>query len=301
MNETAKETGIILKKYGLTLGAVESATGGLISSLITDVPGSSDYFQGSIVSYSNEIKMKIVGVRKETLEKYGAVSSQVAEEMAAGGRRALGVDICVADTGIAGPTGASRDKPLGLFYLGISHKDGTYNRRHIFKGNREQNKMQAALTALNWVKEYLSSIDHSGSEESTFQTKQVVTSFLESNGRIMLVRRSSKVGTYRGQWSAISGYIENNADEQALTEIREETGLSEKQIKLIKKGKALEVIDWKLKTKWIVNPYLFAVTDPMGIRLDWENRELSWVKPEELDKFSTVPKLKDALYAVWEG
>ena len=96
----------IMREKKLTLGTVESATGGLIAHLITNIPGSSDVFQGSIVSYSNEIKMKIVGVKKTTLEKYGAVSSPVAAEMAAGGRKTLGVDICVADTGIAGPGGA---------------------------------------------------------------------------------------------------------------------------------------------------------------------------------------------------
>ena len=87
------EIGELLKSRGLTLGVVESATGGLISHRLTNVPGSSDYYQGSVTSYSNEIKMKLIGVRAETLEKYGAVSHQVAEEMASGGRRLLNVDI----------------------------------------------------------------------------------------------------------------------------------------------------------------------------------------------------------------
>jgi nicotinamide-nucleotide amidase len=154
----ALEIGDLLRKYKLTMGAVESATGGLISHMITNIPGSSDFYQGSITSYSNEIKMNLVGVKKETLEKFGAVSAQTAEEMAAGGRKALCVDICVADTGIAGPTGATKGKPLGLFYIGLSTKDGTFNRKHLFTGNRELNKQQAAETALAWVKEYLVSL-----------------------------------------------------------------------------------------------------------------------------------------------
>jgi nicotinamide-nucleotide amidase len=148
----------LLKARKLTLGAVDSATGGLISHLITNVPGSSEYYQGSISSYSNEIKMALVGVKKETLEKYGAVSSQVAREMAEGGRAALKVDICVADTGIAGPGGATAQKPVGLFYLGLSHKSGTSSVKHIFQGNRAQNKEQAAAAALNLVKDYLLSL-----------------------------------------------------------------------------------------------------------------------------------------------
>src|SRR5512137_537924 len=117
-----EEIGDLLRRSGLTLGAVESATGGLISHRITNVAGSSDYYQGSITSYSNEIKIKLVGVKAETLKQYGAVSPQVAEEMAAGGRQALNTDICIADTGIAGPGGATETKPAGLFYLGLAHK-----------------------------------------------------------------------------------------------------------------------------------------------------------------------------------
>jgi nicotinamide-nucleotide amidase len=155
MNNPAEEIINIMREKKLTLGSVESATGGLISHLITNIPGSSDVYQGSITSYSNEIKIKIVGVKSATIRKYGAVSSQVAEEMAAGGRKVLGVDICVADTGIAGPTGATPGKPVGLFYLGLAHKDGTFSQKHIFTGTREANKQQAAQTALEWVREYL--------------------------------------------------------------------------------------------------------------------------------------------------
>ena len=155
MNNPAEEIINIMRERKLTLGAVESATGGLISHLITNVSGSSDVYQGSITSYSNDIKVKIIGVKESTLEKYGAVSHQVAEEMAAGGRKVLGVDICVADTGIAGPTGATSGKPVGLFYLGLSHKDGTFSRKRIFNGTREENKQQAVLAALEWVREYL--------------------------------------------------------------------------------------------------------------------------------------------------
>jgi PncC family amidohydrolase len=158
MNNPTAEIIDIMREKKLTLGTVESATGGLISHLITNIPGSSDVFQGSIISYSNEIKMKTVGVKAETLKKYGAVSARAAEDMASGGRTVLGVDICVADTGIAGPGGAAPGKPVGLFYLGLANKDGTFSRKHLFKGTREENKQQAAQTALMWVKDYLGGI-----------------------------------------------------------------------------------------------------------------------------------------------
>jgi len=155
MNSIEQEVGILLRQKKLTLGVIESATGGLISHLITNIPGSSDYYKGSITAYSNEIKIKIVGVNKDTISKYGAVSSQVAEEMAKGGSKILAVDICLSDTGIAGPAGTSPEKPVGLFYIGLSCPSGTYSQKHIFRGNREQNKLDAAMAALNWLKSHL--------------------------------------------------------------------------------------------------------------------------------------------------
>ena len=158
MDSLEIQVGRLLRTKHLTLGTVESATGGLIAHRITDVPGSSDYFQGSVVSYSNEIKINVVGVRKETIDSFGAVSSQTAEEMAAGGRKLLSVDICVADTGIAGPGGDVPGKPVGLFYIGLSHGTMTVSRKHNFPHDREGNKQAAAETALRMVKDYLESL-----------------------------------------------------------------------------------------------------------------------------------------------
>ena len=158
MANLEKDIGKLLRQKGLILGAVESATGGLLSHLITNVPGSSDYYKGSVTSYSNETKIKVVGVKANTIKQYGAVSHQVAEEMAQGGRKTLAVDICIADTGIAGPSGATPEKPVGLFYIGLSHQTGTYSQKHLLHGDREQNKQDAAEAALVWLKEYLVSL-----------------------------------------------------------------------------------------------------------------------------------------------
>ena len=155
MTSLEAEIGNLLRDKGLTLGLIESATGGLLSHLITDIPGSSDYYKGSVTAYSNEVKIKVVRVREKTIRQYGAVSPQVAEEMAEKGRQILAADICLADTGIAGPGGATPGKPVGLFYLGLSHQTGTYSQKHIFQGDREQNKKSAAEVALSWLKEYL--------------------------------------------------------------------------------------------------------------------------------------------------
>ena len=158
MTGLEQEVGNLLRQRGLTLGIVESATGGLISHRITNVAGSSDYYKGSVTAYSNKVKIKVVGVKEDTINKYGAVSHQVAEEMAQGGRKVLGADICLADTGIAGPSGATPEKPVGLFYIGLSYRGGTFSQKHNFRGNREQNKLDAAEAALGWLKEYLSGL-----------------------------------------------------------------------------------------------------------------------------------------------
>ncbi|MBM2825332.1 MAG: pncC [Dehalococcoidales bacterium] len=158
MARLEEEVGNLLRQKRLTLGVVESATGGLISHRLTNVPGCSDYYKGSITAYSNEVKIKVVGVREETIQQYGAVSPQVAGEMAEGGRKVLAVDICLADTGIAGPGGATPGKAVGLFCFGLAHRSGIYSQKHNFHGDREQNKQSAAETALRWLKEYLTSL-----------------------------------------------------------------------------------------------------------------------------------------------
>jgi PncC family amidohydrolase len=161
MTELEVEIGRLLREYqaktgkSLTIGAVESATGGRIADRITNAPGSSDYFKGSVVAYSNEVKIALLGVKKATIERYGAVSEQTAREMAQGGRKVLNVDICVSDTGIAGPSGATPEKPVGLFYLGLAAIDESFSQKHVFPGNREENKRDAAEAALNMLKQYL--------------------------------------------------------------------------------------------------------------------------------------------------
>lgn len=113
----------LLRLKNLTLASAESCTGGLVAKMITDVAGCSDVFEGGVVSYSNDVKMKLLGVKPETLEKHGAVSGETAKEMALGVRRACMADIGISTTGIAGPTGGTAEKPVGTVYIGISFGD----------------------------------------------------------------------------------------------------------------------------------------------------------------------------------
>ncbi len=140
-----------LLRTGSTIAFAESCTGGLASSLITDVPGSSDYLLGSAVTYSNMAKHKLINVSQESLDTYGAVSEQVACEMAQGVRELFGTTYGVGITGIAGPGGATKDKPVGLVYMAVADEHGVKWAKHIFGGTRTDNKMRSALTAISMV------------------------------------------------------------------------------------------------------------------------------------------------------
>ncbi|MDY6965663.1 MAG: CinA family protein [Halobacteriota archaeon] len=154
-----EKIGELLREKKLTIAIAESCTGGLISHRITDVPGSSDYFEGSVISYSNEVKMKLLGVLEDTLKEFGAVSSGCAVEMAEGIRDLLRTDIGLSATGIAGPGGATPEKPIGLVYIALSSRAETNWRRFNFKGNREENKESSSVEALRMVEEFLTGAD----------------------------------------------------------------------------------------------------------------------------------------------
>jgi 8-oxo-dGTP diphosphatase len=126
--------------------------------------------------------------------------------------------------------------------------------------------------------------------------QDVVTVFLTSDGKVLVLKRSGKVGTYRGHWSGVSGYLESvDPLEQAYVEMVEEVGLGKEDVSLVKKGKPLEVFDQVRNRAWRVHPFLFIVHSPDKIRLDWENVEMRWVLPEEISQLKTVPALKEAL------
>jgi len=281
----------------LTIGTVESATGGRVADKITDVAGSSDYYKGSIISYSNDLKTDAAGVKADTLKLHGAVSPETAGEMAAGGRRVLGVNICISTTGIAGPGGASQGKPVGLFYMGVATPDEVSVEKIVVGGNRVEIKRKAAEKALallgDRLRKYLDSASPVPLEE-----KNVVTCFLEQSKLILILKRSNRVGTYRRAWAGVSGYIETDPLDQAYTEIREETGLFKNNIRLVAQGKTVEVVDKNLHRKWVVHPFLFHVLDPDKIMIDWEHTEIKWIKPGDISKYTTVPGLSRALDSV---
>lgn len=149
-------------EFEATLATAESCTGGLIGHLITEVPGSSAYYLGGVVSYADAVKVAEVGVAKASLERFGAVSAEVVAEMASGIRGRLGADIGVAVTGIAGPDGGSPEKPVGLTWVAVAGPtaDAIVARRYVWDGGRGQNKSESARAAIELL---LDVLGHAGS------------------------------------------------------------------------------------------------------------------------------------------
>ena len=142
------QVGKRLRERGWTLAVAESCTGGLLGHLITEVPGSSDYFMGGILAYSDQAKANLLQVRTDSLEQYGAVSEQVASEMAIGVRALLQTSSGLSVTGIAGPGGGTDEKPVGLTFIGLSSPQGVVVEKHIWQGTRSENKRATARAAL---------------------------------------------------------------------------------------------------------------------------------------------------------
>jgi len=150
-----EQIGELLSQRGWTVAVAESCTGGLLGHRITNVPGSSAYFQGGVVSYSAEAKERILGVPHGVLAEHGAVSKETALAMAQGVRRIFSTDIALSVTGIAGPAGGTPEKPVGLVYIGLATEGVALWEKHTWEGNRSENKELSAEASLKLLLKYL--------------------------------------------------------------------------------------------------------------------------------------------------
>lgn len=155
MHEVAEAVVNKLKDAGMTVTTVESCTGGLLSATLVDVSGASDVFYQGVVTYANEAKVRLVGVKEATLQAHGAVSEETAREMAEGGAKAANADAALSVTGIAGPGGGTKEKPVGLVYIGCYVNGKTIVKKNLFTGNRRKVREQAVETALKLLLECL--------------------------------------------------------------------------------------------------------------------------------------------------
>lgn len=155
MSTLEEIVGRLLTEQGLTIAVAESCTGGLIAHQLTNVSGSSAYFIGGVVAYSNQVKERVLGVSGETLSVHGAVSEETAREMARRARRLFSTDVALSSTGIAGPTGGTPEKPVGLVYVALAAQDVERCERHLWRGDRLENKRQTSEAALEMLRQYL--------------------------------------------------------------------------------------------------------------------------------------------------
>jgi nicotinamide-nucleotide amidase len=151
--------GFLLKEKKLTLAVAESCTGGLLGKTITDISGSSDYFRGGVISYANDIKIGLLKVLPVAIEAHGAVSSETAKSMAEGARETCAADLGLAITGVAGPTGGTQEKPVGLVYIGLASAKETKTKEFRYKSNRQINRLRATYSALDMLRKHLLEIE----------------------------------------------------------------------------------------------------------------------------------------------
>ena len=157
----AAKVGERCRALGLRVATVESCTGGLVGHLITEIPGSSAYYSGGFITYSDGLKQSAVGVPHDVLAAHGSVSAQAAMAMAIGGRERTGADLAVAVTGIAGPAGGSPAKPAGLTYVAVADAAGIAVKRHLWAGDRSENKRLSAAAALELLLERVEAVRES--------------------------------------------------------------------------------------------------------------------------------------------
>lgn len=188
-----------------TLATAESCTGGLVGHLLTNLPGSSSWYLGGVVSYSNALKQAILGVREETLQGAGAVSAAVAEQMAQGARQAFGADYAVSVTGIAGPDGGTPQKPVGLTYVGAAGPERVVVKRFVWAGDRAENKHQSADAVLDLLLELLGASGEERERPTTHASSAAVEAAFEPDGRVRPLAfvwqgRRHKVTDWGRQW-----------------------------------------------------------------------------------------------------
>ncbi len=207
IDSLARAVGELLQQRHLTLAVAESCTGGLLATHITNIPGSSSYFQGGVIAYSDEVKEHVLDVPAGILERFGSVSQETAIAMARGARDLLQVDLALAITGIAGPTGGTADKPVGLVYIALSSAQGTECERFLWSGDRWENRQWSVTAALELLQKYLGAVDSDsapplperGHARDLPGTLVAVEARFEEDGRLTPVAFK-----WQGQWTQVA-------------------------------------------------------------------------------------------------
>jgi len=270
----------LLKEKKIKCAVVECSTGGIISSEIVRNIGASEVFVGAFLPYSNELKSFLSADISD-----GAVSEKCAISLARKIKSITNADLVLSETSILGPKGGTEQKPVGLSFLAIASNKGEYSFVNLFKGEREKIMVSVASSA------FFFAINHILGWE--LQTRKVASTFVEYKGKILILKRSRKVGSYRGRWGVVSGHIEEGETEEetSLKELKEEIGLDTNLIEKLIKSTPFELSDTKLGIRWEITPFRAILKTKPDIKIDWEHVKFLWINPLELSKFKTAPLL----------
>ncbi len=275
----AKEFIEVLRSRGLKVGLVESSLGGFLSHTIVSFKGASKIFVGSVIPYSYDMKNFF-----NFSSPNGAVSEDYANRSAEIFLNISKADLVVSESSILGPEGGSEQKPVGLSFVSIFSNKGRTSFVNLFRGCRRKIMEEIASFCFFAAKNHIIGWD--------FQKRSVSSTFLCYNGKILLMRRSKKVGTYRGMWGVVSGHIEEGETplETALKEIEEETSIKRDSLSNIVQGTQFEVVDPVIGVKWEINPFRAEINKAI-LKIDWEHTRYKFIKPSDIYKFRTAPML----------
>lgn len=276
----AKEFIEILHSKGLKVGLVESSLGGFLSQEIVSFKGASRVFVGSVIPYSYGMKNFF-----NFTSPNGAVSEDYTNRSAEIFLNISKADLVVSESSILGPEGGSEQKPVGLSFVSIFSSRGKTSFVNLFRGSRRKIMEEIASFCFFVARNHIIGWD--------LQKRSVASTFLCYNGRILLMRRSKKVGTYRGMWGIVSGHIEEGEEplETALKEIEEETSVKRDLLKNIVRGTQFEVVDPSIGIKWEISPFRAEIDGKPMLKIDWEHTQYKFIKPSDIFKFKTAPML----------
>jgi competence/damage-inducible protein CinA C-terminal domain len=280
IKKLAKKFFEILKEKKIKCAVVECSTGGSISSEIVKNIGASQIFLGAFLPYSNELKSFLSADLSD-----GAVSEKCALSLARKVKDITNADLVISETSILGPKGGTETKPVGLSFLAIASNKGEFSFVNFFRGNREKIMKYVVSSAFFFAINHILGWN--------LQTRKVASTFIEYKGKILILKRSRKVGSYRGKWGVVSGHIEEGETEEetSLKELKEEIGLDINLIKELTKSSPFELSDIKLGIRWEITPFRAVLKTKPEIKIDWEHVKYLWIKPSELSKFKTAPLL----------
>ncbi|MCS7213385.1 MAG: CinA family protein [Candidatus Calescibacterium sp.] len=289
----AQELVGLLHYKKLKIAFVECSVGGFLSYNIVKRKGASKIFIGSIVPYSYDMKNYF-----DFNSPKGAVSEEFVDVCAEKFISISGADVVVCESSILGPDGGTPQKPVGLSFVSVRSKKGKTSFVNVFRGDRKRIMENIAAFCFSAAKNHIIGWD--------LETKEVSSTFVYYNGRILVMKRSRKVGTYKGMWGVASGHIEKGETslQTAFKELEEETSMKKEFIKEMIQGSPFEFVDPKIRIRWVIHPFLAisAISPVEFVKIDWEHTSFKLIRPSELNKLRTAPMIYEGyLKTVFRG